>query len=174
MVEGRTVKIGLVSDSHGMTRRLTPALRQLKEAGAQAIVHCGDICSAKCMEQLGGCGLPVFVVAGNMDRNASGVRQAARRHNITFAEDFVTVPLGGGRHLAATHGHLSHALEDLIHGAQFPYVCHGHTHRLRDERIGSSRVINPGALRGPRGNHGPTCALLDTEADELTVFELED
>ncbi|MFP4053326.1 MAG: metallophosphoesterase family protein [Phycisphaerae bacterium] len=174
MVEGRSVKIGLLSDSHGMTRRLSPALRQLKEAGAQAIVHCGDICSAQCMQQLGECGLPVYAVAGNMDRHASGIYEAARRHNICFAEDFVALPVGNGKHLAATHGHLSHMLEELILGEQFSYVCHGHTHRLRDERIGSARVINPGALRGPRGHHGPTFALLDTDTDELTVFELED
>ena len=93
---------------------------------------------------------------------------------MTFAEDFITVPIGNRRHLAATHGHLAHVVEELILGGQFPYVCHGHTHRLRDERIGGCRVINPGALRGPRGRRGPTCALLDTDTDELTILDLVD
>ena len=40
---------------------------------------------------------------------------------------------------------------------------------LRDERIGRTRVINPGALQRARRY---TVALLDTEMDALELFEL--
>ena len=57
-------------------------------------------------------------------------------------------------------------------GGQFPYVCHGHTHRLRDDRIGDVRVINPGALNHPRNPRHPTIAVLDTATDTLTIHDL--
>ena len=76
----------------------------------------------------------------------------------------VEVPLGDGEHLAATHGHRETILDGLIGGQQFPYVCHGHSHRVRDERIGRTRVINPGALHHAKVH---TIAMLDTDTDML-------
>ena len=64
-------------------------------------------------------------------------------------------------------------LSALIASGQFPWVCHGHTHRTRDERIGKVRVINPGALKSPRDPRHPTVAVLDTEADMLEFIELD-
>jgi predicted phosphodiesterase len=55
-------------------------------------------------------------------------------------------------------------LGELVHSGQFPYVCHGHTHKVRDERIGEVHVINPGALRRARRH---TVAILDTDGDTL-------
>jgi predicted phosphodiesterase len=49
------------------------------------------------------------------------------------------------------------------------YLLHGHTHELRDERIGRTRMINPGALfRAARY----TAALLDPRADRLEILAL--
>jgi predicted phosphodiesterase len=49
------------------------------------------------------------------------------------------------------------------------YLLHGHTHELRDERVGATRIINPGALhRAPRY----TAAILDPKADDLTIIEI--
>ena len=50
------MKIGIVSDSHGKTSRLRNALQLLADAGAELIVHCGDICSTDCLKLLGKCG----------------------------------------------------------------------------------------------------------------------
>jgi predicted phosphodiesterase len=49
------------------------------------------------------------------------------------------------------------------------YVLHGHTHVTRDERIGKTRIINPGALcRAAK----KTVATLDLAADVLTFHDL--
>jgi len=66
--------------------------------------------------------------------------------------------------VAATHGHDPRLLGELIADCQFPYVCHGHTHRLRDERVGDVRIINPGALHRAKMH---TVAVLDTDTDVL-------
>ena len=43
----------------------------------------------------------------------------------------------------ATHGDNAHLLSERISGERFPYVCHGHTHCIRDEQFDSVRVICP-------------------------------
>ena len=166
------MRIGIVSDSHGQTSRLHRALALLAEAGAQQIIHCGDVGSTDCVDVLSQCGLPAHLVAGNMDRYVLHLSRTAARCGLDFDPRTVEVAIGDSQHLVATHGHHGHLLDELIAGGQFPYVCHGHTHRLRDERIGPVRVINPGALHHPRDPHHPTVALLDTDADDLQVFDV--
>ncbi|MHC4984971.1 MAG: metallophosphoesterase family protein [Planctomycetota bacterium] len=166
------MRIGIVSDSHGHTDRLRRALALLAEAGAQEIVHCGDIGSTECVEALSQCGLPSHLVAGNMDRYVRHLSRTADRCGLDFDPQTVEVTIGDSQHLVATHGHHGHLLDELIAGGQFPYVCHGHTHRFRDERIGPVRVINPGALHHPKGPHHPTVAVLDTDTDDLQVVDV--
>ena len=47
------------------------------------------------------------------------------------------------------------------------YLCHGHTHATRDERLGPTRVINPGALFRARRH---TVAVLDLARDEVSFL----
>ena len=164
--------IGILSDTHGRTARLSHALSLFAEAKVDAIVHCGDICSGACVQALGEASAPAYLVAGNMDWGLFHIPRAAQKAGVNFSRDTVEVDLGDGRHLIATHGHHEDLLDDLIRGGQFPYVCHGHTHRLRDQRIGNVRVINPGALTHPRNPHHPTAVILDTDTDTLTVLNV--
>ena len=166
------MKIGIVSDSHGKSKRLRAALELLARRGAERIVHCGDVGSVECMELLGRAGAKAYAVAGNMDRRPEPLMAAANRCGVTFSLASVEVPIGGGRYLAATHGDPHHLLSELVTGGQFPYVCHGHTHRARDERIGAVRVINPGALRSPKDPRHPTAALLDTDAETVEFLDV--
>ncbi len=166
------MRIGIVSDCHGKSRRLRAALEALKQRSAEAVVHCGDARSPKSIELLGRCGVPAYAVAGNMDHNISRLEQAAQRCGVNFSAEVVELPLGGEQYLVATHGSDDRILGELIADEQFPYVCHGHTHRFRDERFGSVRVINPGALAHPRDPHHPTAVLLDTETDTVERIDL--
>ncbi|MBS3733422.1 MAG: metallophosphoesterase family protein [Phycisphaerae bacterium] len=162
------MRVALVSDSHGDVRRLRRALDALVARGAEAVVHCGDVGSVECVAALGDAAPTALAVAGNMDRRVDQLAAAAERAGVTFSTRHVELDIGGGAEtpsgLVATHGDDARLLAELIRGEQFAYVCHGHTHRRRDERFGAVRVINPGALRHPRGGSGPGAALLDTDA----------
>lgn len=164
------MRIGILSDSHGKGRTLRKALTALSRRGAEAIVHCGDLGSVECIEMLGEACVPSYVVAGNMDRHTDRLADAAQRCGVAFHWEAIEVPLGDGQFLVATHGHDERILSEMIRGEQFPYVCHGHTHRVRDDRFGPVRVICPGALCHPRHPRYPTAALLDTERDQLDLF----
>ena len=160
------MKIGLLSDSHHKTERLSRAIDLLVARGAKHLVHCGDVCEATDLLLFRDAPVPASVVAGNMDAHRiDTLTEYATRAGIDFAIDSVAVEFAPGKHLIATHGHFFELLEELIVGGAFPYVCHGHTHVPRDERFGPTRVLNPGAIAHPRSNTGPTVALLDTDTD---------
>jgi putative phosphoesterase len=129
-----------------------------------AIVHCGDVGGAECVRLLAAAGPTVYMVAGNVDRQIAELEELAEGLSIQFASEVVELPLGQGRFLAVTHGDDEKTLGELIHEPRFAYVCHGHTHHPRDQRIGTARVINPGALRNARMH---TVAVLDTDTDDL-------
>lgn len=156
--------IGIVSDTHGDATQLTHAVGIFSHHQVDAIVHCGDIGSIECLRALANAAPKVYVVAGNMDRHVEEFADEARRLGISFASEAIEVPLDDGKALVATHGHDLNLLGELIADRQFPYVCHGHSHKTRDEVINDVRVINPGALYRAKVH---TVALLDTETDVL-------
>ncbi len=55
----------------------------------------------------------------------------------------------------------------LLSEQKHDYLLQGHTHVRHDERIGKTRVINPGALHRAREK---TVALLDTATDRLVFL----
>jgi hypothetical protein len=166
------MKIGIVSDSHGRTNRLKAAVEAMRRHGVEAVVHCGDLIGPEAIDALAKAGTPVYAVAGNMDHNIAPLAQAAERQGVTFSGEVVEVPLGQDRFLVATHGNDQEILGELIAGRQFPYVCHGHTHCRRDERVDHVRVINPGALNHPKHPNYPSAAVLDTETDSLEWLQI--
>ena len=167
------MKIGIVSDSHGKSKRLARAIGLVRDRGAQAILHCGDMGSDDCVKLLGNAGIPAYAVAGNSDRHPGHLELIAAEAGVTFSTETVEIPIGPDQYVIATHGHDEGLLGTLIAGGQFPYVCHGHSHQIQDEKIGPTRVIDPGALTRPRGHgHKRTCALLDTETDTVEFIEV--
>jgi predicted phosphodiesterase len=113
------------------------------------------------------------MVLGNVDRHEADLVGQARRCGVHAEWEVVKVDIGGGRSLAATHGHDEAVLAGLIESGQFAYVCHGHTHRAEDRRVGATRVICPGALHHPRAPRYPSAAILDTQADTVEIVAVE-
>ena len=164
--------IGLLSDSHANTSRLENAVSLLIRQGAEALVHCGDIVATDQVAILADRAADAYLVAGNMDRRPAELAAEADRCGVNFAADFLEVPLGDGRHLIALHGDNEQLMLEFVAGGQFPYICHGHTHRAANKTYGQVRVICPGALVHPRKPKYPTVAILDTDSDTVRFIEV--
>lgn len=158
------MKIGVVSDSHGRAARTGAAIALLREGGAEMILHLGDFETRAVIDEL--VGHPVRLVFGNCDDERDlGAYAAAMGLAVDHPAGVVEID---GKRIGFTHGHLESAMVELFDQG-VDYLLHGHTHRLRDEMSGPTRVINPGALhRASRY----TVALLDPEADELEVLTI--
>ena len=59
------MKLCIVSDSHDRAPQLLAAVTEAKAAGAEAVVHCGDVIGAMTLRPLLDVGLPVHVIHGN-------------------------------------------------------------------------------------------------------------
>jgi putative phosphoesterase len=166
------MRIGLLSDSHGRTNLQAAALAALAGRKVHVLVHCGDVGSPDCLQQLSSLGIPAYVVLGNVDQDAGDLAEIAAECGVFLGRKTVVIPLDAGRSAAATHGNDELLLREQIEGGRHAYVFHGHTHRVRDERRGPVRVINPGALHNSRDPGHPTVAVLDTLTDVLTFLDV--
>lgn len=160
-------KIGIMSDTHGAVARTKWALDILRSRGVDSIIHCGDITSVEVLQLFDG--WRAAIVWGNMDQDPTLQLAAEKLEGVSLG-DVLAVEIDGVR-LAACHGDDTSTLRELIHSGLYRYVFHGHTHLRRDELIGSTRVINPGALGGNRKQSRSVC-VLDLARDEVEFIEV--
>lgn len=152
------VRVGLVSDTHGLLR--PEALAAL--AGSDAIVHAGDIGSGDVLEALAQIA-PLHAVRGNNDGDAWA----------SSLPETLTVDIGGRRL------YVLHDVSDLRidpRSMNIDVVVSGHSHRPRCERRNGVLFVNPGSA-GPRRFSLPVSVAhlvvradgVDAALDTLTV-----
>ncbi len=154
----RTLRVGLISDTHGLLR--PEALAALR--GSDHIIHAGDICDPDILDTLAGIA-PVTAVRGNNDRGAWA----------TAIRETEVVQLG------AAFLYVIHDLADMDvdpRAAGFHAVISGHSHRPASAVRDGVLFVNPGSA-GPRRFTLPISVArltvhgtqLDTELIELGV-----
>jgi hypothetical protein len=124
--------VGVISDTHNLMR--AEALRAL--AGAELIIHAGDIGRPEVLDALSALAPAVVAVRGNNDR-------APWAQTIAETE---TLEIG------AVRLYLLHALQELAldpAASGFDVVVSGHSHRPSVERRNGVLYLNPGSA-GPR------------------------
>ena len=166
--------IGIMSDTHGHVDRARRAATLLSSRGVQAVIHCGDIGSEavliELVDVLHPTRVPVYAVLGNVDHYDDDISAFPESAGVTMMGKLGSIELGG-KQIAMCHGDDAFRLRSTITSGTYNYVFTGHTHERDDTRVGSSRVINPGAVyRTSR----PSIAILDLAKDDLTYIDLED
>ena len=134
-------RIGVLSDSHGDAMRTRRAVEELTRLGATMFIHCGDIETIECLDPLAG--LDAHIVFGNCDE-PSDLQDYARSIDITVHHPLGEIIIDDQR-IAFTHGDDPKSMQRPI-DTKAQWLFHGHTHLKRDVKIGSTRVVNPGAL----------------------------
>lgn len=158
--------IGILSDTHDRFERTQRAVQLLQEAGAEALIHCGDVTRPDMLSAL--TPLPAWFVFGNCDHTIALEREAEKL-GIHCLGDGGEIELGG-RRLAVTHSHLPGEVSRLLQ-AKPDYLFSGHSHIANDWQEGSTRRINPGALHRAAKY---TVVLLNLETDEARSLEVAD
>lgn len=161
--------LGLLSDTHDNEKRTARAVALLEQSGAEALLHAGDVTSPHILaDHLAG--WRAWVAVGNMDRNPSALRDAGRGANPVVAVDRVHEIEAGPARVGLVHGDDRGRLEGMVNSGRFDLVVHGHTHEFRDDRVGSTRVVNPGAVHR---TSEPSVCLYDPADDALDRLPLE-
>jgi putative phosphoesterase len=162
------VKVGIIADTHDDIDHLKAALETLRAEGVTTILHCGDVCGPHMLGALRG--FDVWFAQGNMDGDfklTAAVEEAFGRGRLAWLQR----PALDGTRVAMLHGDNDEALQNLIVSGEYAYVFHGHSHKRRDQTVGRTRVINPGALGGRRPERYSFC-ILDLATGETRFFKL--
>ncbi len=163
------MRLAILSDTHDHIWRVDSILPRLAEV--DAILHCGDICSPFLLRKLaaGVQGKPIHVVWGNNDGDRQLLTLAAAEvGNVFLHGEFGDLTLGGLR-IAMTH--YPDVARAVAQSGAYDLVCYGHDHRLHQEQIGRTLLLNPGELFGGLTGRS-TYALFHTESRRVVVLDV--
>ncbi|MGD0272443.1 MAG: metallophosphoesterase [Gaiellaceae bacterium] len=144
-----------LSDTHLHRRGGLPGWCLSRLAGADMILHAGDLVALSVFEELAQLA-PLEAVSGNMD--ALALKEALPRRQITEI---------GGVRIGLVHDPGPVRGRALRLAADFPTcdaIVFGHTHVPGIERLDRCLVLNPGSPTAPRSTLGATLI-------ELTIVE---
>lgn len=154
------MRIGLISDTHGLLR---PEVFD-HFSGVEWILHAGDVGSPGILIELETIA-PVTAVYGNTD----GFELRARLPAVATLEL-------AGREVVVVHGDQFGTPTPSVLRAAYPaadVVVFGHTHRPVLDRGGDRVIVNPGAAGPRRFDLRPSVGLLTLTEDAMTVEIVE-
>jgi putative phosphoesterase len=168
------MQICIISDSHDNRYLLETAVREAKAAGAQAVLHCGDVVAPSTLEVLRPFGLPVHVIHGNntgdlymMGRIVSGPASC-----IHYYGQDAGIELANRRIFLVHYPHYAAAMATT---GDWDLVCCGHDHKADIRRIdnmagGQTLLVNPGTVGGIKAP--ATYVLGNLESMEFSICEI--
>lgn len=137
------MRIGVVSDTHGHVANTKAAITLLESLEIDRVLHCGDIGSTVVVKLFGN--WPTDFVFGNCDYDRSELSHAISNAGQTCHDAFGNLQLAG-RQIALLHSHERRKFQEVTTSGEYDLVCYGHTHVAKIEHMGSTLVLNPGAL----------------------------
>jgi len=151
------LKIGVISDSHGMYKYIDLAMEHLKDV--DLIIHAGDnYKDAKYIEK--NYNIKVVAVFGNCDIGGIDER----------------IELIGGKKIFITHGH-NYGVKMNINGIFYAgkqndadIVIFGHSHTPFYAVEEGMVLLNPGSTSLPRGGSEKSCCIITIEEDIKVDF----
>lgn len=156
---GPMTRIAIFSDSHDQVAALTEALDQANVAGADLLLHCGDLCAPFMLNLLGErFAGPIHVVLGNNDGDGRLLQMIAAKHPQISLHGIYTEFAVDDRHIAMIH--YPEPARRIAQSSQFDLVCYGHDHTKLLEALGRGWLLNPGEILGMKS--AATWAIYDT------------
>jgi len=168
------VKVCIVSDSHDRADALAQAVREAKAAGAEAVIHCGDLIGAQTVKPALAEGLPVHLIHGNNvgDTQALHFQMGRSGGRLTYHGADARLELAGRRVFVVHYDDYGYAMACT---GQWDLVCCGHSHKAEARKVRTVRnteswLVNPGTVAGLSAP--ATWALADLAAMRFELREL--
>jgi uncharacterized protein len=168
------MRICIVSDSHDRAPSLAAAVADAKMAGAEAVIHCGDVIGASTLQTLVEFELPVHVVDGNNrgDPVAYWKLAASSGGLVTYHGQDADLRLYGRRIIVT---HYPHYGRGLACTGDYDVVCCGHSHAasiVEQPNVNGGRtwLVNPGTVAGLGAPATWVLADLETFAFEIRLL----
>lgn len=146
------MKICIVSDSHDRAEPLAAAIAQAQLAGAQAVIHCGDLIGVNTLRASLKLDIPIHAVHGNNIGDVAALYRMMAKANglFTYYGEEAVLDLGGRRIFVTHMPHHGHAFACT---GDYDLICHGHSHtahvdRQKHVKGGECWLVNPGSVSG--------------------------
>jgi len=169
------VKIGIFSDSHDDIPSLTAATQAAVAAGAEALLHCGDVVAAVTLARLPEWPIPLHIIHGNNTGDIYALARIAERSKgrLVYHGMEAALDLGGRKVFLVHYPRYARALATT---GDWDVVCCGHNHKVAVEPVktvtgGTSLYVNAGTTAGI--DAPPTWVLGDLATMTFEIRRLE-
>lgn len=146
------MKLCIVSDSHDRADALEAAVREAKSAGAEAVIHCGDLIGAQTVKPALAQGLPVHLIHGNNvgDVQAMHFQMAKSGGLLRYHGADARLELAGRRIFVVHDDDYGYAMACT---GRWDLVCCGHSHKAEARQVRTVQgtqawLVNPGTVAG--------------------------
>jgi hypothetical protein len=146
------MKICIVSDSHDRADALAQAVREGKEQGATAVIHCGDLIGAQTIKPALAHGLPIHLIHGNNVGDTQALHRQSRASGglLQYHGADARIELAGQRVFIVHYDDYGYAMACT---GDWALVCCGHSHQAEARKVASVRgtdtwLVNPGTVAG--------------------------
>lgn len=164
------MRLAIISDSHDNIPNTEKALDWINREKINFIIHCGDLAAPAVLSKVI---MPKFsgefhFVHGNVGDPELLEQIAEDFKNVTIHGEVGEIEVGGKK---ISFTHFPEKALELAKKGTFDLVFYGHTHKPWEEKIGHTKLVNPGTLAGMF--YKATFAIYDTENDKLELKILE-
>ena len=169
------MKVCILSDSHDHIALLDAAVADAQQAGAEAVLHAGDVVAPSTLHCLEKYQLPVHVIHGNNLGDIHAMAHLAQysKSMIQYHGMDAGIELGGRKIFIVHYPHYAKAMAAT---GDWDLVCCGHSHQVeintqQNCQGGTTWLVNPGTIGGV-GQAKATWVLGDLEQLHFTAHEV--
>jgi len=166
------MKIAIISDTHDNLANLKKAADWIKKEKIKTIIHCGDIFKPETIKEgLKGFDGKIHLIFSPADADFSGIPRNSFRDikGVEVCEEFGQIKIKNGPLIAFCH--FPEIAEKLATLKKYDLIFFGHTHLPWENKIGKTRLVNPGNLAGLF--YKATFAVYNTKGNKLELIILE-
>ena len=164
------MRLGLISDTHDNIPKIREAIRRLNEHEVDLVLHAGDYISPFTAKPYADLKAKMIGVYGNNCAEREKLREVYATVGKEIVGNFAEVE-AGGRRIALLHGHDNALLNSIIAHGGYDAVVHGHDHKAKTKKRGTTLDVNPGEVCGYVTGRS-SFAVLDTVGPTAEIIDL--
>lgn len=146
------MKVCILSDSHDHIALIDAAVADAKAAGAEAVLHAGDVVAPSTLKCLNKYQLPVHVIHGNNTGDLHGMARISQKTGSMIKYHGMDAGIELANRMIFVV-HYPHYAKAMAATGDWDLVCCGHSHEVEISKQqnckgGSTWLVNPGTIGG--------------------------